>query len=116
MKKNALTVVLRVVTGFSAIASTPVKEVKKTIKTSESAVTWKGYKVTGSHYGVIDLKEGFLIFDGEKLKGGEFVVDMTTLVSHDLSGEYKGKLERKSTRLNSSHVKISYAVFCLKKK
>src|SRR5699024_12854214 len=29
----------------------------------------------------------------------------------DLSGE-----DRKSTRLNSSHVSISYAVFCLKKK
>src|SRR5690606_41764150 len=27
-----------------------------------------------------------------------------------------GTLDRKSTRLNSSHVKISYAVFCLKKK
>src|SRR5690606_42017106 len=26
------------------------------------------------------------------------------------------KPDRKSTRLNSSHVKISYAVFCLKKK
>src|SRR5690606_41782362 len=26
-----------------------------------------------------------------------------------------GSLDRKSTRLNSSHVKISYAVFCLKK-
>src|SRR5690606_40788051 len=26
----------------------------------------------------------------------------------------KGTLDRKSTRLNSSHVKISYAVFCLK--
>src|SRR5690606_39718541 len=26
------------------------------------------------------------------------------------------QLDRKSTRLNSSHVKISYAVFCLKKK
>src|SRR5699024_12019740 len=26
------------------------------------------------------------------------------------------KLDRKSTRLNSSHVSISYAVFCLKKK
>src|SRR5436309_11858069 len=25
-------------------------------------------------------------------------------------------IDRKSTRLNSSHVKISYAVFCLKKK
>src|SRR5690606_39755180 len=27
-----------------------------------------------------------------------------------------GQEDRKSTRLNSSHVKISYAVFCLKKK
>src|SRR3989442_8715602 len=26
------------------------------------------------------------------------------------------KIDRKSTRLNSSHVRISYAVFCLKKK
>src|SRR3712207_6851069 len=28
----------------------------------------------------------------------------------------KGPLDRKSTRLNSSHANISYAVFCLKKK
>src|SRR5690606_40271296 len=28
----------------------------------------------------------------------------------------KAEADRKSTRLNSSHVKISYAVFCLKKK
>src|SRR5690606_41130564 len=28
---------------------------------------------------------------------------------------YSLKTDRKSTRLNSSHVKISYAVFCLKK-
>src|SRR5690606_40460470 len=31
-------------------------------------------------------------------------------------GEVADLLDRKSTRLNSSHVKISYAVFCLKKK
>src|SRR5690554_7794645 len=29
---------------------------------------------------------------------------------------YVGAKDRKSTRLNSSHVRISYAVFCLKKK
>src|SRR5690554_7535591 len=28
----------------------------------------------------------------------------------------EANLDRKSTRLNSSHVRISYAVFCLKKK
>src|SRR5690606_39305394 len=31
-------------------------------------------------------------------------------------GKFLSWLDRKSTRLNSSHVKISYAVFCLKKK
>src|SRR5574340_1328286 len=30
--------------------------------------------------------------------------------------ERRGRKDRKSTRLNSSHQKISYAVFCLKKK
>src|SRR5690242_21613174 len=29
---------------------------------------------------------------------------------------FKSTLDRKSTRLNSSHMSISYAVFCLKKK
>src|SRR5207302_2612380 len=31
------------------------------------------------------------------------------------NGSRGSDLDRKSTRLNSSHVKISYAVFCLKK-
>src|SRR5690625_6753459 len=33
-----------------------------------------------------------------------------------VAGEVPGCVDRKSTRLNSSHVAISYAVFCLKKK
>src|SRR3712207_8226911 len=37
------------------------------------------------------------------------------LCTGGLWGE-KGKKDRKSTRLNSSHANISYAVFCLKKK
>src|SRR5438067_9880775 len=34
---------------------------------------------------------------------------------HDAQRPFPGR-DRKSTRLNSSHVSISYAVFCLKKK
>src|SRR3712207_7672187 len=34
----------------------------------------------------------------------------------DLFGFQEKKSDRKSTRLNSSHANISYAVFCLKKK
>src|SRR3989442_11826472 len=40
-------------------------------------------------------------------------------VAHDRAFSALGRvhvLDRKSTRLNSSHVRISYAVFCLKKK
>src|SRR2546430_12601556 len=34
----------------------------------------------------------------------------------DVTLAERGKRDRKSTRLNSSHSQISYAVFCLKKK
>src|SRR6202045_4133550 len=37
-------------------------------------------------------------------------------VDHSFGHEFAGFQDRKSTRLNSSHVAISYAVFCLKKK
>src|SRR2546430_9693162 len=37
-------------------------------------------------------------------------------VVHGHCGEDISVLDRKSTRLNSSHSQISYAVFCLKKK
>src|SRR3712207_7243767 len=52
----------------------------------------------------------------------------STAATADCSGQCSGKLfhinglhpdpviDRKSTRLNSSHANISYAVFCLKKK
>src|SRR5690625_5637296 len=42
--------------------------------------------------------------------GGTLPGDITKIVSE------VRKQDRKSTRLNSSHVAISYAVFCLKKK
>src|SRR3712207_7649031 len=35
---------------------------------------------------------------------------------HAARPEWRGRVDRKSTRLNSSHANISYAVFCLKKK
>src|SRR3989449_3763017 len=39
-----------------------------------------------------------------------------TVATVDVNGLVTGKTDRKSTRLNSSHGYISYAVFCLKKK
>src|SRR5690554_8146764 len=39
-----------------------------------------------------------------------------TLIDNSKFIIYSAIVDRKSTRLNSSHVRISYAVFCLKKK
>ncbi len=93
MKKNQLIIVLSLAVGTSATANNPAADEKVPVKTSESTVTWKAYKVTGSHTGTVDLTEGALIFDEGTLTGGEFSVDMTTLISTDLEGEYKEKLE-----------------------
>src|SRR3712207_7933096 len=38
------------------------------------------------------------------------------LIRADQAGSEPERVDRKSTRLNSSHANISYAVFCLKKK
>ena len=66
---------------------------KKEIKADKSKVVWKGYKVTGSHEGTIAIKSGSLTFDNNKLVGGEFTMDMSTITNTDLEGAYKGKLE-----------------------
>src|SRR5436309_12290729 len=44
------------------------------------------------------------------------VVRLRTLTPTPVDPPLRTATDRKSTRLNSSHVKISYAVFCLKKK
>src|SRR5712691_12727412 len=48
-----------------------------------------------------------------QVRGLELVTQRRTF---DRQSGPRGKIDRKSTRLNSSHSQISYAVFCLKKK
>src|SRR3712207_7838985 len=57
---------------------------------------------------VLDHDEG--VTQVAQAQQGVYEADVVALVQAD------GRLDRKSTRLNSSHANISYAVFCLKKK
>src|SRR5690606_41152157 len=65
---------------------------------------------------------GILLFTFASLLGGLAQEPWQLLVARVLQGaggaiaSPTALADRKSTRLNSSHVKISYAVFCLKKK
>src|SRR2546430_9078253 len=61
--------------------------------------------------------------DNVGVAGVTFMVDGSSIAAEDTTSPYSinwdsatATKDRKSTRLNSSHSQISYAVFCLKKK
>src|SRR3712207_7465894 len=57
-----------------------------------------------------DLAHASLLREGNG-DGGDFC-----RAARSPAGQPRSAIDRKSTRLNSSHANISYAVFCLKKK
>lgn len=93
MKNTIKNLVVLAIVTLVTFSFTTIDGNKKEIKTDKSKVVWKGYKVAGSHEGTIAIKSGFLDFEADKLTGGEFVIDMTTINTTDLEGEYKGKLD-----------------------
>src|SRR3712207_8570345 len=64
---------------------------------------------------VVDLAHPVRVAPGQVVVDGD---DVDTLAAQgvEIYGHGGGERDRKSTRLNSSHANISYAVFCLKKK
>lgn len=92
MKKNILKTGFIMVLAMTIASFTTVAE--KTVNVKDSSITWKGYKVTGSHEGTIDLAKGSLMFEGDNLTGGNFIIDMTSITVTDLkAGQGKEKLE-----------------------
>lgn len=93
MKNRKLKIALTTIVALLALSFTTKEEVRKEIKIEKSKIVWKAYKVTGSHIGLISLKDGSIIFEGEKLTGGSFIIDMMSITNTDQKGEYKQKLE-----------------------
>jgi polyisoprenoid-binding protein YceI len=87
--KNVLALLIP---AFLLFAFAPPSKETFTVKTSESKVEWFGSKVTGKHNGLVSLKSGNLIMNGNKLTGGSFEMDMNSIDCTDLEGEWKDKL------------------------
>lgn len=89
MFKNLL-VMSALLTSVSAFA----KVEKVNVDTTGSKVIYTGMKaiVDSKHTGEVKLKDGFLSFDGDTFKGGEFTIDMATISNTDLTdAEYNKK-------------------------
>jgi polyisoprenoid-binding protein YceI len=98
-KKLILCSVLALAVSASAVASPKAASPKgKGVKTvaldaSSGQLTWTGTKVVGSHTGTIGLKEGKVEVKGTEITGGQFTIDMTSIVNTDLTDKtWNGKL------------------------
>ena len=66
---------------------------KMMVDTKNSNLKWHGEKVTGEHWGNIDLKEGWFTWKNDKMTEGEFVIDMTSITNADITDDgYNAKL------------------------
>lgn len=50
----------------------------------KSKIKWIGKKFLGAHWGWVKFQSGRISYDGKKITGGEFVVDMNTIENEDL--------------------------------
>src|SRR5207249_7617023 len=64
----------------------------------------------------VDLERHLASVHGHALDHAGQSEEMVSVEMGEEDAEHVHERDRKSTRLNSSHVSISYAVFCLKKK
>src|SRR2546430_9763759 len=62
------------------------------------------------------FRSGEVTLDLKPRRGAVLRFGLTREDNHTANVDNKRLTDRKSTRLNSSHSQISYAVFCLKKK
>ena len=84
MKKLIYFIALNCFFGFS----------QNQVNLEESSVKWTGRQLSGkSHYGTLSFKSANISFSDEKLVGGNFIVDMTSLSVDDLTGRGKKSLE-----------------------
>lgn len=92
LKLTSLALLIVVIASSAFIAPVFKADTYK-VDASKSSITWVGKKLTGSHNGTIDLQSGSLSFNGKKLAGGNFVIDMTTIKDADKSANLEKHLK-----------------------
>jgi len=62
-----------------------------TVDLEKSNLRWVAEKVTGSHWGYVNVKKGSVEIKNDRLVSGEFIVDMKTIEVMDIKGTPWGK-------------------------
>lgn len=74
-------------------ATAPAKEKAYQLLADKSNLKWHAKKVTGEHFGTLKLNNGTLTVANNKLTGGAFEMDMSSIANTDIKdAEYRDKL------------------------
>ena len=81
------------ITAFTFMSQALYSQENFTVNVENSNLNWKGYKPTGTHNGTIKLLSGNVAIENNKIIGGNFVADMSTIKEADGNAKLEGHLK-----------------------
>jgi polyisoprenoid-binding protein YceI len=69
--------------SMAVFAGNPEKK-QAAVDTKSSKMEWIAEKVTGKHWGTVNIKSGTVELEGDQLVGGNFEIDMTSIKVDDI--------------------------------
>ena len=81
------------ITAFTFMSQALYSQENFTVNVENSNLNWKGYKPTGTHNGTIKLLSGNVAMENNKIIGGNFVADMSTIKEADGNAKLEGHLK-----------------------
>ena len=88
MKKILLSLVLCFAIIFAFAIKPHVDNVR--VSSSNSTIKWTGSKIASSHEGNVNIAKGVLAIEHGNLVGGEFSIDMNSIICTDLKADKGG--------------------------
>ncbi|MDA7578337.1 YceI family protein [Flavobacteriales bacterium] len=89
MKKILFSLALSIVTTISFATNLHIDNVR--VSSESSTIKWIGSKIASSHEGNVSIQKGTLAIDHGTLVGGEFSIDMNSIVCTDLEPNKGGE-------------------------
>jgi polyisoprenoid-binding protein YceI len=88
-KMQPLTIITCALIALSFMSRVTLAENSQKVEISpaESAISWVGRKVTGSHAGKVPIKNGEVVLQGGNIKSGTFGIDLSGVQVTDISDQ-----------------------------
>ncbi len=87
MKRIFLTIALAIITTFVFATRPHIDNVR--VNAKNSTIKWTGSKVASSHEGTVNIQKGILMIDHGTLVGGQFSIDMNSILCSDIESVKK---------------------------